>query len=73
MPMQQLPETEMFHVTAVQAIQRQAYEDGLRDAADFPSDALTINLVRIVGMNKHIARECEMVVRAMLKASQEGK
>lgn len=62
-----------FTLEQVLAIQKQAYEDGLRDAANFPTDALTVNLVRIVGMNKHLARKCELVVRAMLTASQEKK
>jgi hypothetical protein len=33
-----------------------------------PPDAITVNLVRLAGLNKHKARECEAIVRQVLAA-----
>jgi hypothetical protein len=35
-----------------------------------PDDAITVNLVRLAGLDKHKARECERIVRAVLAAQQ---
>ena len=37
-------------------------------AAPVQADAITVNLVRLAGLDKHKARECEQIVRAMLAA-----
>ena len=31
-----------------------------------PADAIAVNLMRLAGLNKHKARECEAIVREML-------
>jgi hypothetical protein len=33
-----------------------------------PADAITVNLVRLAGLDKHKARECEAIVRQVLAA-----
>lgn len=43
--------------------------------SSIPADAITVNLVRHVGLDKHVARECEQVVRQLLLPAapkQEG-
>ena len=37
-------------------------------AEPIPADAIAVNLMRLAGLDKHKARECEAVVRAMLEA-----
>lgn len=44
-------------------------------ASSIPADAITVNLVRHVGLDKHVARECEQIVRQLLQPAapkQEG-
>lgn len=38
----------------------------------FEADAIAVNLMRLVGLNKHQARECEEVVRFVLAAQQQS-
>ena len=43
--------------------------------SSIPADAITVNLVRHVGLDKHVARECEQIVRQLLQPAapnQEG-
>lgn len=43
--------------------------------SSIPADAITVNLVRHVGLDKHVARECEQIVRQLLLPAapkQEG-
>lgn len=38
-----------------------------------PTDAITVNLVRHVGLDKHTARQCEHIVRQILAAPPQGE
>lgn len=38
-----------------------------------PADAITVNLVRHVGLDKHTARQCEHIVQQILAAPPQGE
>lgn len=66
-------------VNAKEAAQRAAMwaeQDGAgvapSDGPNIPPDAITVNLVRLAGLDKHKARECEAIVRQVIAASGVG-
>lgn len=50
-------------------------DSAVQSVARLRQDAITLNLMRYVGLDKHVARECERIVRQLLQPAapkQEG-